>query len=342
MNHHRILCPVGQGGFDVERIGDFTVAYDCGSVSSPNMVENCIDHLSKCVWDHLDILFISHFDNDHVNSIRYLLKTIRVKKVVTSLIPHDLRVAYDLFTNGGYSAIISIVRSFNGEILLEEVGWENENRRYVNATDSFIWEWIAKSMMEPGDFSKVREQLEQNGVDLHRLDDIKHLEDKRKEVNSAFKKVFGAKGPNTKGLIVLSQNRQGVLIKDATVYKGCARFIYCGAHTDDVAYNKSSCLYVGDADLKNKRFKTRVEDFINANLCEEKLLLMQIPHHGSRENIGVRFESDFPAHLFFVHDKDNVRLRKNKALYKSLTGKNVLLPVRGLCRDLVFVETEIE
>ena len=67
--HQRFIFPVGQGGFACETIGDHVVVYDCGSQTSNSMVESCIDHLST-ITDHVDILFISHFDTDHVNSLR--------------------------------------------------------------------------------------------------------------------------------------------------------------------------------------------------------------------------------------------------------------------------------
>ena len=34
MRHERFIFPVGQGGFAGERIGNYVVAFDCGSISS--------------------------------------------------------------------------------------------------------------------------------------------------------------------------------------------------------------------------------------------------------------------------------------------------------------------
>ena len=81
----RIFYPVGQGGFYAERFyyGDeniFTAVYDCGSISgktAQNIVENAFQKDER-----IDILFISHFDSDHVNLI-YSLKA----KINTIIMP---------------------------------------------------------------------------------------------------------------------------------------------------------------------------------------------------------------------------------------------------------------
>ena len=148
MVHERFICPVGQGGFSIEMIDGFVVVYDCGSVSSPNAVEQSIDKLWQDA-DHVDVLFISHFDKDHVNSIRYLLSHIKVLKAVTSFIPSVLRTAYGVYTDGAYTAITQLLKD-NG-VDTEEIGDGEVNKRPYYFRN--IWEWIAKSMMTHADFS---------------------------------------------------------------------------------------------------------------------------------------------------------------------------------------------
>ena len=70
----RIFHPVGQGAFYSERhtIGNenFNIVYDCGSLSSKidSVVQDFADQ------NEIDVLFISHFDQDHVNKIKLLLQ----------------------------------------------------------------------------------------------------------------------------------------------------------------------------------------------------------------------------------------------------------------------------
>ena len=127
MKLERILHPVGQGGFSVEIIKDFCIVYDCGSISSYSMIESCIDHFSRKV-KQVDVLFISHFDKDHVNGIRYLINSVPVKKAVTSYIPKELRVVFDLATNGAYTAILGILRE--RQVTIDEVGEDGGSKPF--------------------------------------------------------------------------------------------------------------------------------------------------------------------------------------------------------------------
>ncbi len=90
----RIIHPVGQGAFYTEELcsngKSFNAVYDCGSITDKNILENRID----CYLDNLkkqqnkeekteiDIVFISHFHNDHTNGIDYLLKNANVQVLV--------------------------------------------------------------------------------------------------------------------------------------------------------------------------------------------------------------------------------------------------------------------
>ena len=75
----RILHPVGQGAFFTEQFYDesgkvvYNVVYDCGSKSSgiQKQMERTIEstlHDKKTI----DAMFLSHFDDDHINFVNYL------------------------------------------------------------------------------------------------------------------------------------------------------------------------------------------------------------------------------------------------------------------------------
>ena len=337
MIHERFIFPVGQGGFAGERIGDFVVVYDCGSISSSSMVEDCIDHASRYV-DHVDLLFISHFDKDHVNGLRYLLSQVKVAKAVVSWIKPELRAAYGVYTNGAYTAVMGVLRG--SDVGVDEIGSEE---REEGAFVKDIWEWIARSMMTVVEFNGVIARMQAAGIDVRRLEkDPYYLENQKENINTAFKDEFGAKGPNTKGLIMLSQRCKDVKIQFAELYKGCPCNNGCGFCVGPQVIdrtNATSCLYVGDADLKNGSNNQLVQGFLKAHLNESMLLLMQIPHHGSQYNIGAQFETEFPALYYFVNDVDTKRLQKSPVLFKSLTGQKKLLVSRGNCQDLIETRT---
>lgn len=74
----RIFHPVGQGAFFTEVFKDatgkvtFTVVYDCGTDSNMSLLKREITDVFADV-DHIDFLFFSHFDRDHVNGYEELV-----------------------------------------------------------------------------------------------------------------------------------------------------------------------------------------------------------------------------------------------------------------------------
>ena len=87
----RTFYPVGQGGFYSESFktenNNFNVVYDCGSISRG--VDKVIsDSFDKN--EDIDILFISHFDSDHVNKINILKNSVgKIKTVIMPLLSEE-------------------------------------------------------------------------------------------------------------------------------------------------------------------------------------------------------------------------------------------------------------
>lgn len=87
----RTIQPVGQGGFYTEIFKsddpdekDFCVVYDCGSFTG-------FEPKRTIPWaipdgQDIDILFISHFDNDHINGIKELSKRRKIKTIIMPLL----------------------------------------------------------------------------------------------------------------------------------------------------------------------------------------------------------------------------------------------------------------
>ncbi len=83
----RIFHPIGQGAFYSERHENFNIVYDCGNWKNTKLADKVVRQaFSKD--EVIDILFISHFDYDHVNKIKTLNDHTRIKKVIMPLL-HD-------------------------------------------------------------------------------------------------------------------------------------------------------------------------------------------------------------------------------------------------------------
>lgn len=324
--HIRYICPVGQGGFSIETIGDMTIVYDCGSLSNISMLESCIDILSR-KRRQVSYLFLSHFDRDHVNSLRYLLDRIMVKTAVISFIPKNMRVTFNIYSDNAYDVIMSMLQDSGIEVNEVEGG---EEGRKVGIMDE-VWEWIAKSMMSPADFSRIEVELKKS-LDVDKLQDPDYVEKNTIIVNAAFKKVFGTQGPNAKGLIMLSQHCKGTGAWESDIVLGCR---HCFHEQSFCHTQNSSCLYVGDADLKNNTNRTDVKAFLKKFMTDQQLELMQISHHGSSRNSSSTLDQEFPADIYFVNDRSSNRIQKNAILYKNLVSCGKLHVSRGNCSDLL-------
>ncbi len=78
----RTFHPIGQGGFYSEKFYEndnmvFSVVYDCGSFS-PDTLENEINNTFINNNDKVNVLFISHFHQDHINRVEYLIDKCKV------------------------------------------------------------------------------------------------------------------------------------------------------------------------------------------------------------------------------------------------------------------------
>ncbi|GEA92033.1 MBL fold metallo-hydrolase [Leuconostoc mesenteroides] len=87
--------PVGQGLFYTGIIGDFVFVYDVGTKNKKEFLENQIDSFSdnllKITHDNsrakIDVLFLSHYDIDHISGIKMLIsKQFQIKKIIAPLI----------------------------------------------------------------------------------------------------------------------------------------------------------------------------------------------------------------------------------------------------------------
>lgn len=95
----RRFLPIGQGAFYWEQFfnhsdhrsendNQINVVYDCGSLSGSNLlhkrIDDCFDHGEK-----IHALFLSHFDEDHVNGLEYLLQHTQVEHIFFPLLTEE-------------------------------------------------------------------------------------------------------------------------------------------------------------------------------------------------------------------------------------------------------------
>lgn len=129
MKVSRIVYPVGQGGMHYEHFSDgtneFCILYDCGG-STKSIIEKRLDHLLHSVKvkdNHINVVFISHFHDDHINGLQYLLSKAKVDYLIIPQLTDEQMaeaILYNSFHRSGRS-----INGFLGQLFAAGNNLEN-------------------------------------------------------------------------------------------------------------------------------------------------------------------------------------------------------------------------
>lgn len=301
----RTFHSVGQGAFYTEDFGDFTMVYDCGG-NTKKIIEGEI----KGTFDSdkkIEALFISHFHNDHINGLKFLLGYCKVEKIYLPLLTKNAEIQLlienrvygkrDTFIDGLIQDPVNTVRqnSENSNIRVIFVRAENQdidsNRQNDNATiipsgqeiqvdEKEEWcEWV----FVPYNFqyatlnAALVGELKKDGINIGDIEN--ELKTKEKTIIKTYKKVLGdTKNFNVNSLVVYSGPRD----KEWHSYTN-------GIYVNHMPYlcnyrhgRESGCLYLGDHNVSDQlmmdNLKLVYKDYWDL-LCT-----VQMPHHGSKYN----------------------------------------------------------
>lgn len=141
MRVKRCLHPVGHGAFFSEHFENlrkscFNVVYDCGIKYFPKkrLQDSVDDAIGNSGRKHVDFLFISHLDEDHVNGIEYMIKKKYVDAQTTFVLPlykdYLLRI-YEHFEGQFVLSIYDVIGSTHSKSVyyVPLTEGENEDRK---------------------------------------------------------------------------------------------------------------------------------------------------------------------------------------------------------------------
>ena len=327
MEVSRVIHPIGQGAFYTESIKTnghiYNVIYDCGSGNYKNTPKRLKQDITSFYNpdDVIDLLFISHFDNDHINGISELKKrTSKIRNIVVPLI-EDKDLWYYQIENPNfeifYSSLSEVadsvykVKPYNEDdeenyIQINDVApiiiAENERvNRIVNCTTRFAlspqmdWCYITFNYDKHIRLTKLQQELANKGLTADILKqgwDImkQHL----KEIKQAYKKVV-TDGANNSSLIVYS----GGMYNDYNCRRYRIRQPNCSCYCRFDFIESEGCLYLGDTDLNQPNLLDKLTNRLSYVL--NRISTIQLPHHGAHKNFNpaiMSFNANWPE--FFV------------------------------------------
>lgn len=319
---YRKIYPVGHGGLSLESIGKMSIVYDCGTTKVDNSVfKDGIKQIRR-ICSVINYLLISHFDRDHVNGISALINSgLAVEKAIVPFVDERFKLVFDSETGGAYQEIMNLLSSHNVEIT--DTIQDTSNR--------LLWEWIPLSLLCGEDWDRLGQEFENETIVVARLSDASYIKEKSILINNIVKRVFGNRGPNTKGLILLSQ-------KSAKTHVSLNELKFGDDLKEVINANETGCLYLGDADIRND---SRIPDFLSRNANDDCLLLAQVPHHGSHHSSDANMTKQIVARYYFCCDQSDERIKKN-SLYGPLKFDHQLLMVDLDKKSLISNTIEID
>lgn len=297
----RTFHPVGQGAFYSERHENHNIVYDCGSVNASKGQKVVSQSFSKD--DIIDILFISHFDYDHVSLIEHLKKSVKkIRFVVMPLLYDDEKILLcNIFNALGEKALATLVENpkefFGAETHIIRVKPSseekiNEDTQPISLNDTnqdlqipsgtliVIEEhsdWIfIPSNHEYKDRSKeFLNKLKENHIDINELKNPDYDYTKHRK---AIKNIYEEAGDiNENSMFLYSGPTKENLTFQNLYWKNhiFSNFpCYFFSYIFDI-FKKVGCLYTGDGNLSLVDVKKIYEKYWNL------IGTIQIAHHGS-------------------------------------------------------------
>lgn len=316
----RNIHNIGQGAFYTEKFYNdknnniANIVYDCGcEIIIPTRAKELIKKSFKLKKkDTIDILFISHFDADHVNGILTLKES--VNKISYVIIPELSEEEKIILST------ISLVRKedkFIQSLITDPESFFNPNHDentkiiYISKADKNnnnerVTELERESVRELESLSN-REKIPSGSKIKYKNINWLYIPincPTAEETIRDFNKLLNANGLTIESL---KNIKKGMTSKFKECYKKIFKNIntyslvlYSGPYNINRYHRYSSCLYTGDIDL-NTRNIIKELNVIPKNRIDN-IGLIQVPHHGSLEsyNPDILYKISNNCYMFFL------------------------------------------
>lgn len=288
----RIFHPIGQGAYSSERHQDFNIVYDCGNWKKTKLSEKVVRQSFK-MTDEIDILFISHFDSDHINRVETLKNHCAKIKIVVLPLLHEeeKKLISNIYLSIDESIVpiisnpedffdketkIIYVRPTEKRKLNEEYNLEKLNKNQIIESRSIIkkdddWIFVPFNFEYENRHAELVKLLRDNSIDYDKLkNDLIYSLSNRKKIRSIYDHLEGKINKNSM-MVYSGPPSQDNLIRQ--IYRSSGFGFYIDPRKEDIK-KRIACIYTGDGDLNTVKLSQEFQEYWDL------VGTVQIPHHG--------------------------------------------------------------
>ena len=346
----RTFHPVGQGTFYSERHDNLNIVYDCGTMS-PKIARSVVEDAFK--GEVVDVLFISHFDKDHIASIPDLKNSAKqIKAVVLPLLNNQQKSLLLNFYNhfpvdlkdiindpesyfDSDTTIIRIQpttntfnleRRFDPRDLRELINnTSNESIEIESGTPLTItlnagmktirWCFIPYNYEDEVRRIEVDRELNKASISTSRL-----MNDPNYTLSNLENTALKNKMRNIYDKLQGKINENSMLLYSGPDLSGDIRKSqhFCTTLLIDINHCytclcMSGCIYTGDSDFKCFKLKDIYAGYV------DYVGIIQVPHHGSKYDFDLQALEGFSRTIMPVSHRTTSSKHPDAEVIKELT-----------------------
>lgn len=380
----RTFYPIGQGAFYGEHFdfegNYFNMVYDCGSAKNIKTEQpKIIDQVVEGFYPNqdVDILFISHFDDDHVNKIHILKKNRAIKRVVMPLLKQNHKTFLITINKIlGNNAVVELLenpqRFFGNEtkltyvkpITLEDNARENEEGFNIIELDNLppeipsgtklnfsnqntsvqkpIWVYVPYNYEFTSRSQSFESLLKQSKIDLNKISEGD------KDVIKEIRKIYKESGNiNENSLLLFSNTYNNYNIRHYSYWhdRNDRDWYIINLIKHIVTYElyeqRCGCVYTGDATLSKIRSDKNFFNLINSENYHG-IGTVQVAHHGALSSFDIDFFKNITKPPLFCPISfglfNTYKHPSNNVLQQLLSEKYTPIMVTER-KDSIFIQT---